>query len=45
MQGSKIRSSYISFAKKEKSRLEALVAIKQQEIDSKSKEVAHLKGL
>lgn len=44
LQGSKIRSSYITFAHKEKKRLEALVQTYTQEIAVREKEVARLKG-
>ena len=43
-QGSKIRSSYIAFAQKEKKRLEAEVAASIQEIVIREKEVARLRG-
>lgn len=43
-QGSKIRSSYISFAHKEKKRLETLIQTSAQEIELQEKEVARLKG-
>ena len=44
LQGSKIRASYIAFAHKEKKRLEALVVDLEQEIATREKEVARLKG-
>lgn len=44
LKGSKIRSTYVSFAQKEKTRLEALVASTAQEITEREKEVARLKG-
>jgi len=44
LQGSKIRASYIAFAHKEKKRLEALVADLEQEIATREKEVARLRG-
>lgn len=43
--GSKIRASYIAFAHKEKKRLEALVADLEQEIATREKEVARLRGI
>ena len=43
--GSKIRSSYISFANKEKKRLEELVATSARDVAAKEKEVARLKGM
>ncbi|KAJ7087256.1 glucosidase II beta subunit-like-domain-containing protein [Mycena belliarum] len=43
--GSKIRSSYISFAHKEKKRLEALVETSAQEIIVREKEVARLRDI
>ena len=43
--GSKIRASYISFAQKEKKRLEAQLANWEVEIAARKKEVARLKGL
>lgn len=42
--GSKIRSSYIAFANKEKKRLEDLVATSARNVVAKEKEVARLKG-
>ena len=44
LQGSKIRSSYIAFAKKEKTRLEAALSTNGREVEAKTKEVARLKG-
>ena len=44
-QGSKIRSTYIAFAHKEKKRLEGLVETLSQEIDVKEKEVERLRGM
>ena len=44
VQGSKIRSTYIQFAHKEKKRLEALVEDLAQKIEVSQKEVARLKG-
>jgi protein kinase C substrate 80K-H len=44
-QGSKIRSTYIVFAQKEKKRLEALVLESAKEIVVREKEVARLKGI
>ncbi|KAI1785346.1 endoplasmic reticulum protein [Ganoderma leucocontextum] len=43
--GSKIRSTYIAFAQKEKKRLEEEVAASAQEISTREKEVARLKDL
>lgn len=43
--GSKIRSSYISFAQKEKKRLEEELAVSEKEIAVRQKEVDHLKDL
>lgn len=43
-QGSKIRSSYIAFAQKEKKRLEGVIHESAQEIVVREKEVARLKG-
>ena len=43
--GAKIRSSYIAYAKKEKKRLEDLVAATSQDVAAQEKEVARLKGL
>ncbi|KAI0346969.1 hypothetical protein BDW22DRAFT_1351294 [Trametopsis cervina] len=43
--GSKIRSSYIAFAQKEKKRLEAELAAAEQDIAIKEKEVNHLRDL
>ncbi|EJD00926.1 endoplasmic reticulum protein [Fomitiporia mediterranea MF3/22] len=43
--GSKIRSSYISFANKEKKRLEDLVASTSREVVAQEKEVARLKDI
>jgi len=45
LQGSKIRSTYIVFAQKEKKRLEALVQASTQEVAEREKEVARLKGI
>lgn len=45
LQGAKIRSSYITFAHKEKKRLEALVETSAAEILVREKEVARLRGL
>ena len=44
LQGSKIRSSYIAFAKKEKKRLEETIANYDREVAVKQKEVDRLKG-
>jgi len=44
-QGSKIRTTYIAFAQKEKKRLEALVLASEQEITVREKEVVRLKGI
>ena len=43
--GSKIRSSYITFANKEKKRLEELVAVSSRDVAAKEKEVEKLKNL
>ncbi|KAH9921517.1 endoplasmic reticulum protein [Epithele typhae] len=43
--GSKIRSSYISFAQKEKKRLEDEIAKAEQDIAIQEKEAAHLKDI
>ncbi|EGO01447.1 hypothetical protein SERLA73DRAFT_85086, partial [Serpula lacrymans var. lacrymans S7.3] len=43
--GSKIRSTYIAFAHKEKKRMEALIALKEQEITAREKEVARLRDI
>ncbi|GJE84796.1 Glucosidase 2 subunit beta [Phanerochaete sordida] len=43
--GSKIRASYITFAQKEKKRLEDVVATSAQEVATKQKEVDRLKDL
>ena len=43
-QGSKIRSTYIAFAQKEKKRLEEEIAASAQEIATREKEVARLRG-
>ncbi|KAM5532645.1 hypothetical protein V8D89_013689 [Ganoderma adspersum] len=43
--GSKIRSTYITFAQKEKKRLEEEIAASAQEISTREKEVARLKDL
>lgn len=45
LQGSKIRSTYIAFAQKEKKRLEEEIASSAQEILTREKEVARLKGV
>jgi protein kinase C substrate 80K-H len=45
VQGSKIRSTYIQFAHKEKKRLEVLVEDLAQQIEVSEKEVARLKGV
>lgn len=42
--GSKFRSSYIAFAKKEKKRLEDIVASSSRQLAVQEKEVARLKG-
>jgi hypothetical protein len=44
-QGSKIRSTYIAFAHKERKRLEGVVETLSQEIDVKEKEVERLRGM
>ncbi|KAI5116540.1 hypothetical protein M0805_004323 [Coniferiporia weirii] len=43
--GAKIRSTYISFANKEKKRLESLVAVSSREVATREKEVARLKDI
>ncbi|KZP21726.1 hypothetical protein FIBSPDRAFT_910677 [Athelia psychrophila] len=43
--GSKIRSSYIAYAKKEKTNLEAVIAASAQEIAMREKDVAHLQEI
>ncbi|TFK74377.1 hypothetical protein BDN72DRAFT_812753 [Pluteus cervinus] len=43
--GSKIRTTYIAFAQKEKKRLEALIESTTQEIEVKEKEVSRLKDI
>ncbi|TDL29245.1 hypothetical protein BD410DRAFT_779584 [Rickenella mellea] len=43
--GSKIRSTYVNFAQKEKKRLEALVVSSSREVADKEKEVARLKDV
>ena len=43
-QGSKIRATYIAFAQKEKKRLEEEIAASAQEIATREKEVARLRG-
>ncbi|KAH8113337.1 endoplasmic reticulum protein [Phellopilus nigrolimitatus] len=43
--GAKVRSSYIAFAKKEKRRLEDLVASSSREVAQREKEVARLKDI
>ena len=45
MQGSKIRSSYIAFAQKEKKRLEEAIAAGEKEIVVKQQEVDRLRGM
>lgn len=42
--GSKIRSTYISFAQKEKLRLEEVLAMASKEMDKLEKEVKRLKS-
>ncbi len=44
LQGSKIRSTYVAFAQKEKKRLEQELEQTEQEIAVREKEVARLKG-
>ena len=44
-QGSKIRSTYIAFAQKEKKRLEQEISESEQEIATREKEVARLRGV
>lgn len=44
LQGSKIRSTYVAFAQKEKKRLEQEITQTEQEITTREKEVARLKG-
>lgn len=44
-QGSKIRASYITFAQKEKKRLEAVIETSGQGIAVQEKEVERLKGM
>lgn len=43
--GSKIRSTYVSFANKEQKRLEDLVVKSSKDVDAQEKEVAKLRGL
>ena len=43
--GAKIRSTYITFAQKEKKRLETLISTLSQEVAVREKETARLKGL
>lgn len=43
--GSKIRSSYIAYAHKEKKRLETLIADLVKEIETREKEVERLRGI
>ena len=45
VQGSKIRSSYIAYAQKEKKRLESLVQNLADEIAVREKEVKRLRGM
>ena len=45
LQGSKIRSTYITFAQKEKTRLEALSLSLAEEIKVKEKEVERLRSM
>lgn len=42
--GSKIRSTYVAFAQKEKKRLESDIANSEREIAAREKEVTRLKG-
>lgn len=44
MQGSKIRSTYIAFAQKEKKRIEAEIVASAQEVATREKEVSRLQG-
>lgn len=44
VQGSKIRSTYIAFAQKEKNRLESEVESLEREVVQRQAEVARLKG-
>lgn len=44
MQGSKIRSTYIAFARKEKKRLESEIENRQNDIVMSEKEVARAQG-
>jgi len=45
VQGSKIRASYISFAQKEKNRLETLVTSTQREVTAHTTELVRIKGI
>ena len=45
LQGSKVRSTYITFAQKEKARLEALSLSLAEEVKVKEKEVDRLRGM
>jgi len=45
IQGSKIRASYISFAQKEKNRLEALVITTKREVTAHADELVRIKGI
>jgi protein kinase C substrate 80K-H len=44
IQGSKIRSSYIAFAQKEKTRLEGVITDAKKELSAREKEVKRLQG-